>query len=72
VDFALKGNPCKHMYRLASELGLIDPWPSGTPGGIRAAAKLAEDDILKWEKEFKAGNISPKKYSKIVDALRSK
>lgn len=71
-DFASRGLPCKHMYRLADELGLSDPWPKVSRKGQAAALDAAPAEVERWRGEFLAGNISAKKFVKIADALLSK
>jgi hypothetical protein len=71
-DFASRGKPCKHMYRLADELGLSDSWPTISRKGQKAVMDAASEEVERWREEFLAGNISAKKYTKIADALLSK
>jgi len=71
-DFASRGKPCKHMYRLADELGLAAPWPKISRKGQKAVMEAAPEEVERWRQEFLAGNISAKKYIKIADALNSK
>lgn len=71
-DFTSRGLPCKHMYRLADELGLSDPWPKVSRKGQAATLEAAPTEVERWRSEFMAGNISAKKYVKIADALFSK
>ena len=71
-DFTSRGLPCKHMYRLADELGLSDPWPKVSRKGQAAALDAAPAEVERWRGEFLAGNISAKKFTKIADALLSK
>ena len=71
-DFASREWPCKHIYRLASELGMLEDWPKVSRSGSKAALEDAQAEIERWRQEFLAGNISAKKYVKIADALMSK
>lgn len=71
-DFASRELPCKHIYRLASELGMLEDWPKVSRSGSKAALEDAQAEIERWRQEFLAGNISAKKYIKIADALMSK
>lgn len=71
-DFAGRGLPCKHMYRLADELGLSDPWPKESRKEREAALDAAEKDLARWREIYLAGGVSAKKYAKIADALLSK
>ena len=71
-DYASRELPCKHIYRLASELGMLEDWPKVSRSGSKAALEDAQAEIERWRQEFLAGNISAKKYVKIADALISK
>lgn len=71
-DFFSRGLPCKHIYWLASELGALDDWPKANREGSKALLEAVPQEVERWRKEFLAGNISAKKYTKIADALRSK
>ena len=71
-DFYNRGLPCKHMYRLAQELGLLDPWPVMNFEGQIALYKTMADEIMRWMREYVNGNITPEKYVKIYDALMSR
>lgn len=71
-DFASREWPCKHIYRLASELGMLEDWPKVSRSGSKAALEAAQAEIEQWRQQFLAGNISAKKYVKIADALMSK
>ncbi len=70
-DFDSRQLPCKHIYRLASDLGLLEmPKPS------RKAAKEfkdhVQDDVDHYKELYFNGAISIEKFNKIVNALLSK
>lgn len=74
-DFAVnkkRERPCKHIYRLASELGMFDLLPEKNPSGAASVQEEIQNDLEKWQREFLCGNISAEKYVKIADALSSK
>lgn len=71
-DFYSRGLPCKHMYRLAQELGLLVPWPTVNRKGERALYNEMGREVDRWMREYENGNISPEKYVKICDALLSR
>jgi hypothetical protein len=71
-DFLVHGQPCKHMYRLAADLGELPPLPAKSRSAVRDAQADAAADIECWKKAFMAGGISAAKYIKIVNALNSK
>jgi hypothetical protein len=71
-DFQTRRLPCKHIYRLASELGFL----SDLPKLNREAAKMFNDsipeEIERYKKLYFDGAISIEKLNKIVNALQSK
>lgn len=69
MDYSIKRKPCKHMYRLADELGLSEPFPSLDKN---AETAFIEVEVARCREEFFAGHISPAKYAKVIDALYSK
>lgn len=64
--------PCKHIYRLAAELGIFELLPKKNPSGAAAMQAEIPNELARWEREFLAGNISPEKYIRIVEALQTK
>lgn len=71
MDFSLRHLPCKHIYRLALELGLI----SQPKVNIDEAKKFKESipsEIKRYETLYEIGAISGKKYVAIVKALQTK
>ena len=71
-DFCARGLPCKHIYRLADELGILEPWPKIDRKGQRALLAAAPAEVDRWRNEFLAGRISATKFIKISEALMGK
>lgn len=71
-DFESRQLPCKHIYRLAFELGYLEDLPKTD----RKAAKAFKDNLAAEIDHFKelyfSGAISGEKFNKIVNALQSK
>lgn len=64
--------PCKHMYRLASELGMIEDLPMMDRKASKAFKESIPSEIKRFENLYFSGAISAEKYSSIVKALNSK
>lgn len=64
--------PCKHMYRLASELGLIEELPKTDRAAAKAFKESIPSEIKRFEELYFSGAISAEKYAAIVKALNSK
>lgn len=71
-NFIGTNKPCKHMYRLAVELGLIDNPPKPDREAAKAFKESIPSEIKRFEELYFSGAISSKKYSEIVKALNSK
>ncbi len=71
MDFSIRNLPCKHIYRLALELGLINP-PKINPDEAKKFAESIPSEIKRYEILYETGAISGKKYAAIVKALQSK
>ena len=61
--------PCKHIYRLASELGQFQLLPQKNPAGAKTVAEEIQRQLGFWQSEFEAGRISADKYIIIFEAL---
>lgn len=73
VDFAhSKGKPCKHIYRLAMELGLLPEPPALNPEKVKAFADSIPAEIERFTQLYNDGAITSDKYIKIVTALTAK
>ena len=66
-DFRNRKMPCKHMYRLALELGLIEKFPEVDSTIERAVVQSAAQ---KWKDEFTQGRISAQLYARVAEALQ--
>ena len=65
-DYIFNGrNPCKHMFRLAEELGLQKHYPSFDRDQDRNYAQALEGTILDL---FEQGKVSPNFYVRICEA----
>lgn len=71
-NFVGTGTPCKHMYRLASELGLIEELPKTNRAAAKAFKESIPSEIKRFEELYFSGAISAEKYAAIVKALKSK
>ena len=65
-------NPCKHMYRLAFELGLIENPPKLDRAAAKAFRESIPYEVKRFEELYFSGAINSKKYADIVKALQSK
>ena len=66
ADFAIRQAPCKHMYCLAMELGLLD----GLPVYDKRSASYDPDSELKRNRSlYESGQISADAYVKVCSAL---
>ena len=66
TDFAFRQAPCKHMYCLANELGLLDEYKEFHYGNAIFNPKLTLDHYVR---AFKGGKIKPEHYVKLYDVL---
>lgn len=71
-DFTLRHLPCKHIYRLASELGYLDDLPKPDKTAAKAFEENVPSEIDRFKDAYFNGAISLKKFTKIVAALKSK
>lgn len=70
VDYERRQLPCKHIYRLALDLGCEFPEaPSFDP--YLAAEYDISEDLDRLRRRWVAGQLTLAAYSKCVDALRS-
>lgn len=65
-DFIARRSPCKHMYRLAIDLGVI----SGIPSLKKDSSFDADSEIHKFLTAYRNGEISGEKFIKIAEAIR--
>ena len=69
VDFERRGLPCKHMIRLALELGLQIDVPQYDP--VSAYNYNVEEDIERLTARWQAGQLTLEALSKCSAALRA-
>lgn len=66
ADFAIRQSPCKHMYCLAFELGLLNDLPVHKK---KASSFQPSNEIEKFRQLYESGEISADAYVKICTAL---
>lgn len=71
-DFQARQLPCKHMYRLAFELGTLSNMPKVNRKAVKAFKNSIPDEIERFKRLYLCGAISLEKLIKIVNALNSK
>lgn len=69
-DFIINKGPCKHMYRLAFELGVQPEPPKIDPKAAAAFDADVDAEIQRYFAAYKNGAISGEKFGKIADALK--
>lgn len=69
-DFESRQLPCKHMYRLALELGLLSELPALNKQASKAFTEKVQSDIDHYFDLYQAGTISLDKFIKIATALQ--
>lgn len=67
VDNSIRRVPCKHMYRLALELDLLEPWPTTDPPEV--LKNTIDQESLRFYNAFLDGHVTPEKYVRILEAL---
>nr|WP_325300259.1 SWIM zinc finger family protein [uncultured Dysosmobacter sp.] len=67
ADFARRQMPCKHMYALAAELGILDLSDLKKSG--ENAKKEFSADLAKYRHLYESGELSGDSYVKICTAL---
>lgn len=69
-DFESRQLPCKHMYRLALELGLLSELPVLNKQASKSFTEKVQSDIDHYFALYQAGAISLDKFIKIATALQ--
>lgn len=69
-DFESRQLPCKHMYRLALELGLLSELPVLDKQASKSFAEKVQIDIEHYFDLYQSGAISLDKFIKIATALQ--
>lgn len=72
VDFFMRRQPCKHIYKLASELGYLEDLPKPNRKAAKAFKESIPSEIEHFKEAYFNGAISIEKFNKIVNALNSK
>ena len=72
TDFSMRKLPCKHIYRLAYELGYLDDLPELNRTTEKAFKETIPVEIEHFKELYLSGAISVEKFVKIVNALKSK
>lgn len=72
VDFFMRHQPCKHIYKLASELGYLEDLPKPNRKAAKAFKESIPSEIEHFKEAYFNGAISIEKFNKIVNALNSK
>lgn len=72
TDFSIRNAPCKHMYKLASELGYVIKLPIIDKNATKVFETSLPEEISRYKVLYEQGAISLKKFLKIVNALQSK
>lgn len=72
MDFSIRRLPCKHIYRLASELNLVDELPTINKAAAEAFKATIPNEIARFRTLYENGAISLEKFVKISNALSSK
>ena len=62
-------SPCKHIYRLASELGQYQLLPAKNSSGAKAVKVEIQRELEFWKQQFEAGSLPADKYIIIFEAL---
>lgn len=65
-DYIYRRNPCKHIFALAFELGMMDDLPVYKKG---KGSFNAEDEMAKYREMYEHGEISGDSYVKICSVL---
>lgn len=71
-DFESRQLPCKHIYKLAFELGLLDNLPKLNHKAAKSFKDSIPDEIERFKEYYLNDAISIDKFAKIVAALQSK
>lgn len=69
-DFESRQLPCKHIYRLASELGLLINLPLLNKQASKSFTENIQSDINHYFELYNSGSISLDKFIKIATALQ--
>lgn len=70
-DYLSRKLPCKHIYRLAQELGYIIEMPEIDKKAAKAFRKTIPDEVERYKQLYYSGAISLAKLTKILSALEN-
>ena len=70
-DFSERQLPCKHMYRLAFELGYLNDLPQLDRKAAKEFKNNIPDEIERYKTMYLNGSITIEKFVKIANALNS-
>lgn len=70
-DFMERQLPCKHMYRLAHELGYLDDLPKPNRKAVKEFKDNIPNEVERYKSLYLNGAISIEKFVKITNALKS-
>jgi uncharacterized Zn finger protein len=68
-DFSNTHQPCKHMYRLALELGRIEPLPKVNRSEFNAVKGRLSAELASLREEVFAGHLPLDKYLEIANTF---
>lgn len=68
-DFASREMPCKHMYRIALDNGLIEDLPAVSKKASKEFAEYTDQYISHFRNIYNQGAISAEKFLKIIDTI---
>ncbi len=68
-DYLSRSLPCKHIYRLAVDSGIIEAIPKVKPKDAKQFESIADEEANRFFSYYEKGWISAEKYVRIVDAL---
>lgn len=71
-DYDTRQLPCKHIYRLAFELGYLEDIPKVNRKASKSFNDNVQNEIERYKEYYLNGAISIEKFSKIINALQSK
>lgn len=71
-DFVSRELPCKHVYRLAYELGKLNDLPKVDRRIAKSFQENIPNEIERYKEFYLNGAISIEKFIKIANALQSK
>lgn len=71
-DYCSRKLPCKHIYRLAQELGYTIEMPQIDKAAAKAFKKTIPDEIKRYQELYYRGAVSLERLTKMISLLESK